>query len=132
NCVLKPTPEPPTPDDSQAEALEGLNRAQQQLDQAKKEGKDVAEAQKKLDEAKEAYEEGDYERAKQLLSDVESFIMESLKFEDDKTIVTQPKQDEKKESEKQEEDISSLLIFGVVAIVGLSLLTVIYFFSKKK
>src|SRR3989338_7590030 len=55
NCVLKPTPEPPTPDDSQAEALEGLNRAQQQLDQAKKEGKDVAEAQKKLNEAKEAY-----------------------------------------------------------------------------
>ena len=125
NCVLKPTPEPPTPDDSQAEALEGLNRAQQQLDQAKKEGKDVAEAQKKLDEAKEAYENGEYERAKQLLSGVQSLVKES---EEKPPEIKKPV--EPKEPEEEKSDLFGLLLIAGSAVVVVVVLVGAYLFLK--
>ncbi|HLD60139.1 MAG TPA: hypothetical protein VI912_04035, partial [Candidatus Bilamarchaeaceae archaeon] len=125
NCVLKPTPEPPTPDDSQAEALEGLNRAQQQLDQAKKEGKDVAEAQKKLNEAKEAYENGEYERAKQLLSGVQSLVKES---EEKPPEIKKPV--EPKEPEEEKSDLFGLLLIAGSAVVVVVVLVGAYLFLK--
>ncbi len=54
---------PPVEDDGADDAQDKLKEAQDAIDSAKAEGKDTSEAESLLSEAKEAYEQGDYEKA---------------------------------------------------------------------
>ncbi|HLD60087.1 MAG TPA: DUF4398 domain-containing protein, partial [Candidatus Bilamarchaeaceae archaeon] len=119
SCALK-TVAPPL-DNPQSEALDSINKAQQQLNKAKSEGKDITEAQKKLDEAKEAYENGEYEKAKQLVSGVQSLV----KTPESK----QPEQPKEPAPEGQGDSLGSLLIIGS-AVVVVVVLVGAYLFLK--
>ena len=96
-----------------------MNKAQQQLNKAKSEGKDITEAQKKLNEAKESYEEGDYEKVKQLLTGVQNLIKEP-----------EEKPSEPTPEPKKPFDLLGLLLIAGSAVVVVVVLVGAYLFLK--
>jgi len=127
NCVLKSTPEPPTPDDSQTEALEEINKAQNTLNEAKKQGKDVTDAQKKLDEAKESYEEGDYEKVKNLVKEVDNLIKRPENGKNGKSTVITPKEEVVEKGFEEEPDQFPVLLISF----GIGLILIFFYITLK-
>ncbi|MDD5340812.1 MAG: hypothetical protein PHV13_06265, partial [Candidatus ainarchaeum sp.] len=72
-CVEKPVQ---TPDEqAQADASGAMNDAQDAIDAAKADGKDTSEAEAKLEEAKAAFQQGNYEQAKDLAMQARTLAM---------------------------------------------------------
>ena len=127
NCILKSTPEPPTPDNSQTEALEEINKAQNTLNEAKKQGKDVTDAQKKLDEAKESYEEGDYEKVKNLVKEVDNLIKRPENGKNGKSTVITPKEEVVEKGFEEEPDQFPVLLISF----GIGLILIFFYITLK-
>src|SRR3989338_2233824 len=124
SCAIKPIVPPISPiNNSQLETLEEINKAQELLNKARAEGKDISEAQKKLNEAFAAYNLGDYEKAKGLID----ISLTSVKSSKEK----QPEPPlQPKESEEEPSDLTGLSLMIGSAVVVVVVLAGAYVFLK--